>query len=290
MTTWVILDVSCLVYRSYYAMGDLSHEGAKTGGVYGLFRDIRTLEEIYPGCRFVFCFDVGKPIRKERYHKYKAGREAQEIDEEKQKALDEIRNQLTLLRTKYLPYIGYRNVFHQDGYEADDVIASVCQTLTSDAWCDKQEYRDDVVVVSSDQDMYQLLNLPQVTIWDPRKRKPFTKKAFHSEYDISPAQWARVKAMGGCSSDNIPGVERVGEKTAIKFIQGRLNITSKAYEKIVASRKLINKFLKLTKLPYAGTNEFLIKDDVVTRKRWTKAMKKLGMDSLHGRVTGVRKR
>lgn len=290
MTTWLILDVSCLVYRSFYAMGDLSYNGARTGGVFGLFRDIQTLQEIYPGGRFVFCFDVGRSLRKQVFPAYKSARAKlrEDMDQEKREALSEVQNQLTRLRTKYLPYMGYRNVFYQEGYEADDVIASVCLTLTSDAWMDRVDVRDSVVVVSSDSDLYQLLAIPNVSIWNPRTRKVYTWKTFAEDYGLSATKWARVKAIGGCSSDNIPGVPGVGEKTAIKFLRAELHSGSEKFKRITNAQKDIEFYFKLTKLPYPGTDEFVLRDDAVTNRRWRKAMERLGMASLRGRVSGVK--
>ena len=102
------------------------------------------------------------------------------------------------------------------------------------------------------------------------------------EYGIRPNNWNAVKAIAGCSSDNIPGVKGIGEKTAIKFINGALKQTSKAYIAINEHIGLRLKNNQLVTLPFAGCKSPALMKDEVTRDSWNAFAKKFGMESLLG--------
>jgi DNA polymerase-1 len=290
--TYLLIDVSGLVHRNFHAMGDLSYEGVKTGAVFGFFRDVLDLQETFQTNHLVFCFDVGPSKRRELLPGYKAGRKQRrdEQTEEEREAFGELYRQMDRIRMKYLPYIGYRNLLWKEGYEADDVIASVCLSLAKLSWMDKEENRDRVVVVSSDSDMLQLVDRKNTVVWNPRTKRPVDEKAFIERYGIKPFFWSRVKAIGGCVSDDIPGVPGVGEKTAIKYLRGELKTESKAFQSIQEHVKEIELYHRLTRLPFEGTGTFPLQPDVVTPRRWERALDKLGIDSLRGRAAGVKKR
>ncbi len=267
---WLVLDVSNLAYMAMYAFGDLSYEGAGTGAAYGIFRNLLDLTDLYSTKSVAFCFDRGHDVRKKIYQKYKESRRKPHDDEEKREAHNAVTRQLYRLRTAYLPIMGFRNLLWRDGYEADDVMASVCHNMPKG---------DEAVVVSTDEDLFQLLS-PRVIIWNPRKKKPVTEKSFQASYGIDPMQWPLVKAIAGCSSDDVQGVKGVGEKTAIKYITGGLKPTTKAFGAIVASTKKIERNLKLVTLPFPGTGVFGLQEDQVTAKKWDAVMVELGMKSL----------
>jgi len=268
---WLILDVSNLAYKALYAFGDLSYEGAGTGVVYGIFRDLLDLTDLYSTKNVVFAFDRGHDCRRKIYQGYKGNRK-DNWTEEKAEAHNAVTRQLYRLRTRYLPAMGFRNLFWQDDYEADDVIASVCHNLRKG---------DEAVVVSTDEDMFQLL-APHVIIWNPKKKKPVTEESFSKPRGIGPSQWAMVKAIAGCVSDHVPGVKGVGEITAIKYIVGDLKSTTKAFQAIVESTLRIERNLKLVELPFAGTKVFKLRKDQVTAKKWDAVMVDLGMRTLKG--------
>jgi len=277
MNTHLILDTNNLCHRAFHALGDLSHEGIRTGMVYGVLRDVLYLQDLYATDRVVFCFDRGRPKRLDDCADYKGRR--RRGTEEEMDARAEVNVQIKRLRTKYLPAIGFRNVFSQAGYEADDVIASVCGDLPEG---------DGGIVVSTDGDLYQLLSADRVVIWNPRKRKPVTQASFTAERGIGPSMWPHVKAIAGCPSDNIAGVRGVGEKTAVKFLTGRLKSESKAFGRIVADDPLVERNLKLTRLPYPGVDRFALREDEVTPGRWERVARKLGMASLCDRASRAR--
>jgi hypothetical protein len=149
--------------------------------------------------------------------------------------------QFTELRLKVLTRLGFKNNFIQTGLEADDIIASV---VKDHAW----EF-DQVYIVTSDEDLFQLLH-NNVSIYNPREKKFYTKEDFINEKGIEPEMWHWVKAVAGCSGDNVKGIKGVGEKTAIKFLRNELKPGNKWSE--------INQFdpsfnMSLVKLPHERT-------------------------------------
>ncbi len=89
-----------------------------------------------------------------------------------------------------------------------------------------------------------------------------------------------MKAIAGCSTDEIKGVQRVGEKTAAKFIRGELKTTSAAYQNIILGNKIWKRNIPLVQLPYHGTDQFPLEVDDVNIQSWRHLAKKLGMKSL----------
>lgn len=271
--TWLLIDVSALAYQSMHVVGDMSYQGVATGALYGMFRSVLDLQDLFGTSLVVWCFDRGYGKRLEICRSYKHRRYSDD-DDEAREARRVMRQQLYRLRVRYLPDLGVQNVLAQDDYEADDVIASVCQNL---------EPNQSAVVVSGDEDLYQLLG-PRVTVWQPRKKRSVTADSFRAEYGIDPSLWADVKAIAGCSSDNVIGVRGVGEKTAIKFLSGQLKDTSRLYQAIVDGNDLWRRNLQLVRLPFPGIEQFkLVDDGGMDEGRWNTILEQLGMRSLTGR-------
>ena len=272
--TWLILDMSNLCYRAFYTTGGLSYDGDATGVLYGMFRDIISLQDLFSTNLIVFAFDGGYRKRKEIYPEYKCNRKKRAVpfSEDELELMDELRRQIVQLRVKHLPEIGFMNIAYQEGYEADDLIAQVSQQITSDG-----EYG---IIVSSDQDLYQCLD-SHVTVWKPSKGgKMVTEDSFQKEWRVSPRQWAVVKSISGCKTDDVPGVMGVGEKTAVKFLNKELKKTSKVYQRIVSQEELCRRNLRLTKLPIEGTEFVSLVEDNMSKEKWDSVMESLGMKSL----------
>jgi DNA polymerase-1 len=273
-STWLILDCNYLCHRARYAFGGLSHNGSATGVVYGFLKDIDSLKQKFGTSKVVFCWDFGKGLRKKIDLDYKANRksEGKEPSPEEILELAEFKIQVSRLRKEYLKDIGYRNVFYQKGYEADDIIASVCKNLPED---------DEAIIISADHDLYQLLS-SKVSMYHPQKRKMVTKKSFQKEHEVSVKQWPMVKAIAGCSSDNIKGVMGVGEKTAIKYLRGELKKELKTFQDIADNEKngTIKRNLLLVHLPLSGTKTFSLKEDNLSKSGWRKVTESLGLKSL----------
>jgi len=270
---WLLLDVSGLAYRAMHSTGDLSFEGIETGAVYGLFRSVMDLQDLFATNRVVFCFDGGYAKRLEVSRSYKQNRHKDD-DVEMQEVRISMRKQLKRLRTEYLPDIGFKNVFWQKGYEADDVIASCCHYMPQG---------ERAIIVSSDEDLWQLLVDDRVSMYSPASKKSMTAQLFRREYGIDPFLWSDVKAIAGCPGDNVIGVQGVGPKTAAKFLAGQLKSTTKKHQDIVLHTDRWNRNIKLVRLPFEGTEKFEMQDDELFDERWQKVMDSLGMKTLRDR-------
>lgn len=273
MNKWIIVDTPYLCHRAFFSTGSL------TGGtLFGFFNTLTTLRQSLKADKWVFCFEGdGKPLRTEISSIYKQERRTKEKHLSPDEAADRkrMRGDIKLLRDVYLPQIGFKNIWHQDGYEADDCIASCAERL-----CKKGK---DSIIVSGDNDLFQLLG-KRVIMWIPAKSRIYTEKDLSRDYDgISPEQWAQVKALAGCASDGVRGIEGVGEITAVKFLRGKLNGGQKIHDRIIEQKNVWLNNLQLVKLPYHGCKEHKLYIDCVTPKSWDKFCKSMGFSSLIGR-------
>jgi DNA polymerase I len=271
--THLLLDANFLSHRAFHALPGLSYNDVPTGVVFGFLRDVVNLMDQFDTESVAFCFDFpGRTLREDLLPSYKSTRRDRHLaaTPSEQKAQKSLRKQIKKLETDYLPAIGFRNVFSQEGYEADDIIASLCQTIDGD---------DNIVVVSSDKDLFQLLS-GRVSIWNPARKKRVTLQSFFKEWGVYPDQWPMVKALAGCSTDDVPGIDGIGEKTAAKFVAGALNPQTKTYEKILMGYKTCKKNLKLVRLPMKGTGKFKLRKDKVTQEKWETVAEELGLHSM----------
>ncbi len=286
--TWLILDCNFLCHRLKHAMGGLSHDNSPTGVIYGFLKSIPLYQEKFDTPHIIFCWDSKTSKRKEIFPGYKSNRvdRLNKMNNEEIIFETEFRYQMKMLRTKYLKMIGFRNVFCQKGYEADDLIGSICADLPE---------KDEAIILTSDQDLYQCLR-PNVSIYDPNKRKRMTVQKFKKKYEIEPDRWAVMKAIAGCPSDNIPGLKGVGEKTAILFLTDKLKKTTKSFERIKKfcwkkSRKQFLLYLTLTSLPLNFDKTFKLKKDDLSAEGWQAAVRSLGLKSIRDKVPmGIRRK
>lgn len=264
----ILLDVHGLAYRSLYTLGDLSIEDIGTGVIFGIMSTLLHLGKKFKSNDFVFCFDSKKSIRREMYPEYKMKR-SQDLSDEDRYKRKEMFFQLNLFRQKYLPQMGFKNIFLQEGYEADDLMAKICA-----------EYVDDIVMVTSDEDMYQCL-YPHVKMYKPSKNELMDTNQFSNKYGIPFWKWPWVKAYAGCSTDNVQGIAGVGEKTAIKFINNKLNPTTKTHANISSPEGLITyeRNIPLVQLPLKGTESCKIEHNVLSPSGFISMCKELEFDS-----------
>jgi len=273
---WILLDCNYLCHRAKHATGGLSFQNQPTGVIFGVLQSLSSFQDTLGSSNFVFCWDSKISKRKEVYPEYKANRNNTEYTPEETELNTAFRRQMKLLRRTYLPMIGFRNIFMQKGYEADDIIASLTQTIPTTS---------EVVIISSDHDLFQCIK-SNVSVCNPSTGKILTLQGFKKLYEINPDQWASVKAIAGCSTDNVKGVPGVGEKTAIKYLKGELKETTKAYINITNTKTVCQGFtnLLLVCLPFTGVNKFHLRPDQLSEAGWIQVMNKLGMKSLRKRM------
>ncbi|HPT36508.1 MAG TPA: hypothetical protein PK309_08280 [Bacillota bacterium] len=275
MHTWLIIDCNFLCHRAGYAFPDLTYEGEPTGCTFGFLSELLNLQQRFEADQVVFCFDHGRSKRKAIFPQYKANRHKQDRTPEEEEAQRVYRREIKRLWQDILPGIGYENILISYGYEADDFIARACQAIST------YHHGDQAIIIASDHDLFQCIG-PNIKMWDPNRKKLHTIQSLASELGISPTDWVQVKAIAGCNEDEIPGAERVGEKTAIKYLRGEIKETHKV---ILTIAKFLQspeyaRNLALTKLPYMGTPEVQLTIHDIDPRRWQAVMVKYGMDSL----------
>jgi DNA polymerase-1 len=272
--TVLIFDCNFLAYRSYHVFGQLQYAGEPTGVTFGVLRDIRNLSEQFQATNIVLCFDYGKVSkRSEIYGGYKKKRNEEKKKPENKEKYKGIRKEVDNLRTKIFPELGFKNIWFSDGLEADDFCSIACWNNCNN------------IIVSADKDLYQLLS-PSVSIWPCNEKKPMmTDTLFRKEFELEPAEWVHVKAIAGCSTDEIPGVEGVGETKAVSFLRGAMNKETETYKRIKAFRKTpeYQRNLKLVHLPFSeftNAKNFVLQDQPpIEPKQWIRLAKRLGMKS-----------
>ncbi len=238
----LIIDSHAICHAAKHTMKDLSYEEKAVGVIFGFMTQLLRLSEEFGTNKFIFAWDSAKRFRQNINPEYK-NKPQQPLDEEAIELHKIAKPQFAELRRKVIPQFGFKNSFIQTGLEADDIIAKITQT-----------YNDNFIIISADADLYQLLS-PTTSMYSPKSKKLTTLKSFTKVYKIMPVQWVKVKQIAGCTSDNVTGIERVGEITAIKYLKNELNKNTKTYQKIVTERgqKLINDNKSLVMLPFAHT-------------------------------------
>ena len=256
----LLLDCSNIAYREAYAKAGLSYKGRPTNVIYGFLQQTRSLMHLYPG-EIHFCWDNRESLRKQFYPLYKANRKRDDLPEEVKDAFTQIEE----LRTEILPRLGLCNQHHQQGFEADDLIAVLCGQPGHK------------IIVSSDNDLFQCLG-PTVSIHNIGKKALMNYKQFQAEYKVTPKQWIEVKALCGDSSDNIEGIAGVGVVTATKIVLGQ-QYSKKLKEKVVAFDGL-ERNRKLIRLPWEGTKPSDISRSCFDEREFIRVCGEYGLESL----------
>lgn len=249
----LLVDSNNICYIQRHGMGSLSHDDQPTGIIFGFMQTILWLAKNYDTNQFAFAWDSRKSYRSKIYPKYKSTRKARrenQTEEEREQSRISY-EQFVRLQEDILPTLNFVNNFIQTGIEADDIIASCVQN--NDGY--------QFIIVSTDQDLWQLL-APNVSIHNPSTKRLMTFKMFQEAYDIAPRKWRRVKALAGCSTDDVHGIPGVGNKIALRYIHGELPVRTKTYQKIVSAegRKIYNRNMQLVSLPFERTKEYIIQE------------------------------
>ena len=202
----LLIDGHSILNRAFYGLPDLTNsEGKHTVAVYGFLNILfRTIEEEKPQYLTV-AFDLKAPtFRHKIYEAYKGTRKPMP---------EELREQVPLIK-EMLSAMGV-NIVTREGYEADDILGTLARR--------SEEKGMEVTILSGDRDLLQLAT-EKVLIRLPKTvRGKTTIEDYHTQqviekYQVTPPQIIELKALMGDSSDNIPGIPGVGEKTATKII------------------------------------------------------------------------
>ncbi len=200
MATLYLIDGSAYIYRAFFALPPLSNsKGLQTNAVYGFTVMLqKILREHRPDFVTVAFDERGPTLRHEEFKEYKAHRPPMP---------DGMSAQIPLIH-RVVEAMAVPIVKHA-GYEADDLIGTLARKAEAAGV--------DVVIVTSDKDMFQLLT-PRTRIYDPVKDKWFTEADSLARFGVEPSRVVEVMGLMGDTSDNIPGVKGIGEKTAVKLI------------------------------------------------------------------------
>lgn len=201
----LILDGNSLMNRAFYALPPLTNsEGLNTNALYGFTNMLLKMkEEIVPD--YIVCtFDRKAPtFRHEEYKDYKAGRKR--MPDELAEQFPVVKDILNLLAI---------DIFEIDGFEADDLIGTLAK------FAEKKEI--EVYIVTGDRDALQLASDNIKVVINKKgmtEKEIYDKERMIQEFGVTPTQFIDVKGLMGDSSDNIPGVPGIGEKTAYKLIK-----------------------------------------------------------------------
>lgn len=273
---WLLFDSSCMCFRAHHSTGSLQFDSKATGMYFGFFRDVRLIQKFQNTYRVAFFWDLGTSNRCEIIPGYKSSRKQKRLEMTKKeyRELQELYRQMTRLRQVILPDLGFNNNFVQRGYEADDLIASACHEHFA------EDSEDVAVIVSSDQDMYQLLGT-NVSIFNPHTRKMITEKSFEKKFGITVNMWSTVKSIAGCKSDDVPGVAGVGETTAIRYLLDELPEHYKAHKDILKAGHRIQTNMQAVDLPLEGTDSCELQRDKLNLQAWKRFMLKAGFVDMH---------
>ena len=201
----IAIDGNSLLHRAFYAMPLLSNKkGVYTNAIFGFMNMLIRLKKDYEPCSLILAFDRKAPtFRHKSYKDYKATR---------QKAPEELVPQFDLI--KDLARLLEIPTYELDGYEADDILGSLAKVA--------DDNKQPLMIVTGDKDELQLVSdytSVLLTIRGISETKRYDKQLLMDEYGLTPEQFVDMKGLMGDSSDNIPGVKGIGQKTAIKLLK-----------------------------------------------------------------------
>jgi DNA polymerase-1 len=198
--TLLLVDGSSYLYRAFHAMPDLRNaDGAPTGAIYGMINMLRRLRADFPAAYMACVFDAkGKTFRDHLYADYKANRAS--MPEDLSKQIEPIHEAVRALGWPILMV---------EGIEADDVIGTLAVQATA------QGMR--TVVSTGDKDLAQLVN-DNVTLINTMSNETFDRDAVIAKFGVPPERIVDYLTLVGDAVDNVPGVDKVGPKTAVKWI------------------------------------------------------------------------
>ena len=220
--TLFLIDGNSFCYRAFYAIRHLTNsKGQATNAVYGFITMMRKIIADNKPDMFAVAFDMkGPTFRHKKYGEYK---------EHRKPMPDDLVSQMPYIKKA----VEAHNIpiFQLEGYEADDVLATLAK---------KAEKHDiDTFIVTGDKDALQLVN-PHIKIYSTHKEGlVYDEKHVKQSYGVEPERMVDIMALMGDATDNIPGVKGIGEKTAIELIGefGSLDNLLKNIDKVKSESK-----------------------------------------------------
>jgi len=218
-----IIDGNAYIHRAYHALPPLTtSKGMQINAVYGFIKMILKIIKNEKPDFIVVCFDSAvKTFRHTLFPEYKATRK--KIDEQLYNQIPLVKEAVKVLGLTYI---------EKEGYEADDIIATIVKTIN------KINYK--IIIISGDKDILQLVD-DNVTVLNEHKNILFNREEVYKKYGVYPDKLVDMFALVGDKIDNIPGVPGIGEKTAVKLINnyGSIENIFSNYIKDVPYDKLI---------------------------------------------------
>lgn len=241
----VLIDGNSIMNRAFYATygrGFISPDGRSTNAIYGFLQILFKLIEEEKPKYLAVAFDLkGKNKRNEIYREYKAGRHS--MPEDLKEQMDMIKEILECMQIK---------IVQKAGVEADDILGTIAKKASNENL--------KTIILTGDRDYFQLVDEYIVirypkTIMKKTEYIYFDEAKINEEYTLKPKDLIELKALMGDSSDNIPGVKGIGEKTAIKLVSEYKTI-DKLYEAIEKGEAELSKGV-LNKLKADKENAFM---------------------------------
>jgi len=199
--TLFLIDGSSYMYRAFFALPHLSNSsGVPTNAVYGFTAMLLKVINEYKPEYLAIMFDTPAPtFRHEVYQAYKANR-----PEMPDSLIPQIPYIKAIIEGLNIP------VLEKEGFEADDIIGTIAHA--------EEKKGMEVVIISGDKDFLQLVST-HITVLDTMKDKKFDIEGVIERFGVPPEKTTEVLGLMGDSSDNVPGVPGIGEKTAAKLIE-----------------------------------------------------------------------
>lgn len=199
----LVIDGNSIINRAFYGIRMLTNkDGIPTNAVYGFLKIYKKLLDMCAADCVAVAFDLSEPtFRHKKYAEYKAGRH---------KMPDELHEQMPILKN-ILHLMGIKTL-EVSGFEADDILGTFAKNC--------EDTDNHCYIATGDRDSLQLVSEnATVLLASNKETKVYTPKSLFDEYGVTPKEMIEIKALQGDSSDNIPGVAGVGQKTASSLIQ-----------------------------------------------------------------------
>lgn len=270
----IFVDADNLAYRNYFANSTLSFNGQLTGAIFGFVNSLLHLKNKFKCSNFFICWSHDNSLRRKIYREYKATRSSEGKEDyfRQRKILEELLNAMGLLQIV------------AKGFEADDVIATLCEDV---------EHFEKALIVSDDKD---LLQLTTGNIHVFRKNEPWDWIRTIDEYNLSsPSEIPFYLSIIGDKSDNISGVPQIGPKKLGKLIEmlpdgvwinaildSEPGTNDKTLLRLREYRETIKRNVQLIKLPYilVEPEDNIIPPPEIDKEKVMEFMATLGFASL----------